>query len=786
MSELRPAERRQQGRSVGPRLAALSLLLLLFALLTMGARHNALTADEPAYIAGGYAWWARGLEAATQLLPQRGYPPLLAALEALPVYLAQPDIPLEQLAGWPDDFDAFSLAFKPYLGQSSELAARMATIWLTVLLGAVVFRWASDLPGPTDGRARWTAGLLALSAMTLDPTLLAHGRLAHSDAGAVALGATALFLAWRWSQRPTWPRAVALGVLLAMTLLAKVSGPLWLAAAALLLATTLVERRREGRTGRLLGQAAAALGLAGLLWWAAYGFTWGRVAGGALVLPAPAYWQSIAYLRSYTTDIYALGLRQAGEGWWWYFPLAFLLKNPLPLLLALAIALAALLRRPGPRQPSRVVALAAFPLLYSAVAIVNGMNIGYRHMLPLHPFLYLAIGSGLAGWAWPEQGQARRWRPWAVAGLGLWLAVSLARVYPWEISYFNALAGGPGRGHRYLADSNADWGQADRVRDRYLAAHPDTLILPPAARLNPAPGTYLVSAAKLQGSGISPVDVYEWFRHRQPDEVLAHSQLIYRVDDVPGASESARHVKPAWLVQCNQPVTPLPAEAVRAQVGPPEQVRSLEVDCTQSWLYPGGGAAEGLVALHDDLLAPRRLCLPALLPCPPKPLDPFIARHLAGATLSFEQPEDGQLPAFALFQRAAGVSAAISPIELDGPLAFLGAAAYGEGQEIEVETRWQVVASPGGHAFSIMGHGLDAAGAVVAVSDGLGVSPLALQPGDVLVQRHRFPAGSGIVQLRTGAYWLDSLERWPRLDDRSQDTITLSLDQLVQPDADDR
>ena len=38
---------------------------------------------------------------------------------------------------------------------------------------------------------RWTAGLLALSAMTLDPTLLAHGRLAHSDAGAVALGAHA-------------------------------------------------------------------------------------------------------------------------------------------------------------------------------------------------------------------------------------------------------------------------------------------------------------------------------------------------------------------------------------------------------------------------------------------------------------------------------------------------------------------------------------------------------------------------------------------------------------------
>jgi hypothetical protein len=757
-------------------------LLLLLALLVVGARQNALTADEPAYIAGGYAWWARKAVATQQLLPQRGYPPLLAALEALPIYLAAPDFPLEQLAGWPYDFDAFTQAFKSYLEPlpRSELAARLATICLTVLLGAVVLRWANDLPGPDARRTRGAAGLLALAAMLLDPTLLAHGRLAHSDAGAVALGTSALFLAWRWSQRPTWPRAMALGLLLAMTLLAKVSGPLWLAAAALILATTLVERRREGRTRRLMSQAAAALGLAGLLWWAAYGFTWGQVDGAAQAGPAPAYWQSIAYLRSYSTDIYALGLRQAGEVWWWYFPLAFLLKNPLPLLLALALALVVLLRRPGPRQPSRGVALAAFPLLYSAVAILDGMNIGYRHMLPIHPFLYLAIGSGLATWAWPAEGGARSWRRWAVAGLGLWLAVSLALVYPWEISYFNELAGGPGRGYRYLADSNADWGQADRVRDRYLAEHPGTSILPPSAKLNPAPGTYLVSAAKLQGSGISPVDAYEWFRHRQPDETLAYSQLIYRV---PGTSGSARHMAPAWLVQCNQPVTPLPDEVVQAQIGTPEQVRSLEIDCTQGWLYPGG-ATDGLIALQGDLLAPRRLCLPALLPCPPQPLDPFAARHLAGAALSFQQPEDGQWPAFTLFQQPAGDRQArlATPVALDGPLVLLDVATYEQGDEIEVETWWQVVAGPVDRAFSLMGHGLDAQGETVAVSDGLGVSPLVLQRGDVIVQRHRFPDAGGIVQFRTGAYWLDSVQRWPLLSDRSQDTITFSLEQLVLPD----
>jgi hypothetical protein len=364
------------------------------------------------------------------------------------------------------------------------------------------------------------------------------------------------------------------------------------------------------------------------------------------------------------------------------------------------------------------------------------------------------------------------------------MAFSLARVYPWEISSFNQLAGGAGNGYRYLADSNVDWGQADRVRDQYLAAYPDTITLPPTVQFNPAPGTYLISAAKLQGSGISPVDAYEWFRHRQPDETLAYSQLIYNVSGAPGASENVRHGTAAWLVQCNQPATPLPADVVQSKVGPPEQVRSLEIDCTQSWIYPDSGRSDGLFALHDDLLAPRRPCLPALLPCPATVRDPFIARHLAGAPLSFEQPKDGQLPAFAIFERAAEIVAdGTDLIRLDGPLALLDAVAYVEGQDIEVETWWQVGAGPIEREFSLMGHGLDATGATVAVSDGLGVSPLALQPGDVVVQRHRFPRDSGVVQFRTGAYWLDpAATRWPLASDASSDTVTFSLEQLVKSD----
>jgi hypothetical protein len=70
-----------------------------------------------------------------------------------------------------------------------------------------------------------------------------------------------------------------------------------------------------------------------------------------------------------------------------------------------------------------------------------------------------------------------------------------------------------------------------------------------------------------------------------------------------------------------------------------------------------------------------------------------------------------------------------------------------------------------------MGHALDAEGNAVGVADGLGVPLSEMRPGDWLVQRHRFLlseediAGVDEVWFQTGGYWLDTMERWPVLED---------------------
>jgi len=58
-----------------------------------------------------------------------------------------------------------------------------------------------------------------------------------------------------------------------------------------------------------------------------------------------------------------------------------------------------------------------------------------------------------------------------VTALALWYAVSVLRVHPHYLGYFNEVAGGPAQGWRYLVDSNVDWGQDLRALKGWTDAH---------------------------------------------------------------------------------------------------------------------------------------------------------------------------------------------------------------------------------------------------------------------------------------------------------------------------
>ena len=140
-------------------------------------------------------------------------------------------------------------------------------------------------------------------------------------------------------------------------------------------------------------------------------------------MPASKHWDGMLQQTSSPSIrlMYLAGEAKVG-GWWWYFPFAFLVKNPIPLLMIWggAIVIAAYRRA---LTPLDVLFLLVFPIVYAAAAMYSKMNIGYRHLLPIHPFLYVfaaqwvdwGASPGTLGERGQRPGTAIRNRPYRTA-----------------------------------------------------------------------------------------------------------------------------------------------------------------------------------------------------------------------------------------------------------------------------------------------------------------------------------------------------------------------------------
>jgi hypothetical protein len=117
--------------------------------------------------------------------------------------------------------------------------------------------------------------------------------------------------------------------------------------------------------------------------------------------------------------------------------------------------------------------------LYWTSAIASGVNIGYRHLLPVVPPTIILIGA--TGDAISRAlrsgdsivGRSRRAMVGAAAVVGLliWHAGESLRIAPHYLAYFNPIAGGPQHAYRHLVDSSLDWGQDLMGLKKWLDEH---------------------------------------------------------------------------------------------------------------------------------------------------------------------------------------------------------------------------------------------------------------------------------------------------------------------------
>ena len=302
--------------------------------------------------------------------------------------------------------------------------------------------------------------VLATALFTLLPTNLADAGVATTD---MSLGATvgAVFFATiYWTEKPTWRRALLLGLCAALAFLSKATAVGYVPITISLALACYLAIRRPG-WGELLSVARQRAGTfalapftAAMLMWAAYWFSFGIVPRINFSLPAPEFFRGI--LDALAHDQNGHGAFLFGEyrrtGWWYYFPVALGLKTPIAFLILLGLGVFVCLRERARLLPSFSSRLQPWHPCPSHVRPNR-----YRHST-YRAHLYRSFHHCCAGISpvlqWAHSGIISA----LTAGvLLLWMVVSVAIHHPDYLAYFNELAGKDPE--NILVDSNYDWGQ---------------------------------------------------------------------------------------------------------------------------------------------------------------------------------------------------------------------------------------------------------------------------------------------------------------------------------------
>ncbi|HTC75530.1 MAG TPA: glycosyltransferase family 39 protein, partial [Edaphobacter sp.] len=446
------------------------------------------------------------------------------------------------------------------------------------------------------------AAMFALLLFCLDPNFLAHGAYVTTDIGASLTMLAAVYAFYRYTQRPTVARMIIVGLAVGLAMTAKFTGVFLVPVLCLIAVIDIWRSDTRSPSPRQLIAAIAVISLIGVgCIWTLYHFHYAArpsplqlnptsgeylqkltspLSRRALTMMSKfhllpeAYIYGLADTKISAGDLpsYLFGRDYPGAPHW-YFPAAFLIKSTLPFLILLVLTMAVVFR--GRWQMRReIIFLTVPPLFIFLLSTSSNLGIGYRHLLPMFPMLYILI-AGCASYLVSKN-------PKFIYGfvvLLLWQLVTTVIARPGLLAYANEAWGGPSKTHLYLSDSNVDWGQQLKAVRQYLETHPsqpcyfayfaqgpvdfknygvNCRVLPTGSALwtgldtirfgeDPnVSGTVLISDGVLAGADIpGKENPYAQFRSMQPAEVIDRGVYVYRGQFTLGAVAALEHVAAA-------------------------------------------------------------------------------------------------------------------------------------------------------------------------------------------------------------------------------------------------
>jgi hypothetical protein len=470
------------------------LLLALMALLAGGAaRRESVTFDEIAHIGAGVSYLQK-----LDMRMNEEHPPLAKVVAALPLALRGAHADYSHIS-----WTFSSKIFRQFLGEwvfghwflmrwndpySTLMWARVPMLLMTLLLGLTLFIFGSRLGSP------W-GGLLCLSAFVTMPAFIAFGPLVITDIAVTLFWVLTVWQLPNMWRSPTRGTVVQFGLALAGALLSKFSSGLlffvFIGFALSLRFKPLPEQpveKTELRGWRRQGWRNIAKGT---LWAALFVYivylvlSWNQPTDSFQIIPhfpaSPVLRRLLMPVWNYLRGLAGFAMSASSRptfilghayshGVWFYFPVLFLLKSQLTLLLLLLLAIVAALlgKRISPAQSAIPAGMEmqwrsvwVSLMIFVAACMLNRLDISIRHFSVALALVVLLLAPlpRMLGLLRDSRPQAARIGNWLAIALVLASIVTAIRTYPNYFPYLNILSRGR-PGYTLVNDSNLDWNHA--------------------------------------------------------------------------------------------------------------------------------------------------------------------------------------------------------------------------------------------------------------------------------------------------------------------------------------
>ncbi len=569
-----------------PESVAFWLLVFMAAWMVYEAKMESATMDEAAHIPAGYSYI---LKKDMRLNPE--HPPLVKDLAGLSLIALGKNINFpDHLPSWKENInDQWSFGFD-FLYRSGNDAdkivflSRLPAIFLTILLGILIYLWAKELFG-----GGWA--LLPLFLFTFSPNFIGHGKLVTTDIGASLGILSSLYAFNRYifvkSWKNFWLAAIAIG----LGLLLKFSVIVVVPVICLITILRAIQEKDIKWILRIIGIGIVALFIIWLIYfWHIWNYPQERqfrdakfilASYGIVPLKNLDFWLiNQPFFRP--LGQYFLGLlmnmqRAAGghttyfmgevsaAGWKHYFPTVYHLKEPIPtLLLIYAGLIFGILGWWKSRGINlTILGMLVFVIFYWILSILSPLNIGVRHIFPTLPIIYILTTAPISRFlcftkviSFNLKDELKRACSWILFGIMiLWIIIENFLWAPWHLAYFNEIAGGPPNAYRYVVDSNLDWGQSlkelrdfvvenniPKIKVDYFGGgdakyYLGDLFEPLDRNAGPQKGWLAISVTFLQGERGEPAPGfdqpygrYRWLNQYEPVAKIGYSIFVYKIE----------------------------------------------------------------------------------------------------------------------------------------------------------------------------------------------------------------------------------------------------------------